>query len=204
MDVCYCSCTICPSKRRPFGLGIPSKICRPFFSPPPLFKGGGGVYLPKENTGSRQCIVDSAQHTLKHVCVRNTKESVAEISLCISPLNPAPCASFLHPTEPTLRIPCVPSEPGLYKESVQPKHDGGREAVSWFEHAFPLLLKSADPALRPISVIQRAGEVRGILLLVVCVDLTATVVAVALVTVTVTVAVAVVATVPLLLCCCCC
>jgi len=103
--------------------------------------------------------VDSAQHTLKHVCVRNTKESVAEISLCISPLNPAPCASFLHPTEPTLRIPCVPSEPGLYKESVQPKHDGGREAVSWFEHAFPLLLKSADPALRPISVIQRAGEV---------------------------------------------
>jgi histone arginine demethylase JMJD6 len=52
---------------------------------------------------------------------------------------------------------CFP--PGAPKEALQPpRHEGGREAIAWWAHVYPMLLDSVDPHLRPLTVIQRPGE----------------------------------------------
>lgn len=52
---------------------------------------------------------------------------------------------------------CFP--PGTPKEALQPpRHEGGREAIAWWAHVYPMLLDSVDPHLRPLTVIQRPGE----------------------------------------------
>ena len=48
--------------------------------------------------------------------------------------------------------------PATPKEVVAPKHAGGREAISWWRHVYPTLVNAADPAHRPMTVIQRPGE----------------------------------------------
>ena len=48
--------------------------------------------------------------------------------------------------------------PATPKEVVAPKHAGGREAISWWRHVYPTLVHAADPAHRPMTVIQRPGE----------------------------------------------
>ena len=49
--------------------------------------------------------------------------------------------------------------PGTPKEVVQPpKHEGGREAIAWFAHVYPVLREAADPAHRPLICVQHPGE----------------------------------------------
>ena len=41
---------------------------------------------------------------------------------------------------------------------VQPKHEGGREAISWFAHVYPTLVNAEREEHRPITCLQGPGE----------------------------------------------
>ena len=49
--------------------------------------------------------------------------------------------------------------PSADRDTVKPpKHEGGREAISWFAFVYPTLLKAEDACHRPLTCIQAPGE----------------------------------------------